>query len=332
MKITVLSNGSFGTSLAMVLCENGHDVTLWGRDAEYIEEMQQSRVNSRYLADFTLHPDLKLSSDIAAACENTELYLMATPAQYIRSTVEKLAALKLNNPLLVNVAKGIEVSSLKRISEICEECFGANHRYVILAGPSHAEEMMQKLPTALVAASDDADSSVTVQKAFMNEYVRVYTSNDVTGVEVGGALKNIFAIAAGIIDGMGLGDNTKAALMTRGIVEKARLGMALGGHAETFNGLSGIGDLIVTCTSRHSRNRHVGEELGKGRNMDDILKDMGHSIAEGVKTTESAWKLARQLEVVTPIIDEAYAVLYQNADPRKALLRLMTRAAKEEQN
>ena len=330
MKICVLSNGSFGTSLSMVLCENGHDVTLWGRDAAYIEEMKKTRENSRYLAGFTLHEKLKLSSDIKEAAEGAEMFLLATPAQYIRSSIEKLAALNLRKPLLVNVAKGIEVSSLKRVSEICDEHFGDNHCYVILAGPSHAEEIMQKLPTALVAASKHGKCAEYVQLAFMNEYVRVYTSKDVTGVEVGGALKNIFAIAAGIIDGMGLGDNTKAALMTRGIVEKARLGMALGGKTETFNGLSGIGDLIVTCTSKHSRNRHVGEELGKGRNMNDILEDMGHSIAEGVKTTESAWKLARNLGVVTPIIDEAYAVLYQDADPRKALLRLMTRDAKEE--
>ncbi|MCM8540269.1 MAG: NAD(P)-dependent glycerol-3-phosphate dehydrogenase [Lentisphaeraceae bacterium] len=332
MKACVISNGSFGTCLASILCENGHDVFLWGREAEYVEEMKKTRKNSRYLKGFALPSNLKLSSDMKEAVEGAELIVLATPTQFMRGSLEKLSKLKLNNPLLVNVAKGIEVSSLKRISEIVEEFFPGNHRYVALAGPSHAEEVMDKVPTALVAASKDKNSAKKVQKAFMNDYVRVYTSSDVTGVELGGALKNIFAISAGVIDGMGLGDNTKAALMTRGIVEMARLGKALGGKTITFNGLSGIGDLIVTCTSQHSRNRFVGAELGKGRNMSDIQRDMGYSVAEGVKTTESAWNLARSLKVSTPIIDEAYAILYKNADPGKAVMRLMTRDAKEEQN
>ena len=332
MKACVISNGSFGTCLASILCGNGHEVTLWGRDKSYVDEMQKTRENPRYLKGYKLPDSLKISNDLKTAVNGTDLIVLATPAQYIRCSVEQLAALNLNNPLLVNVAKGIEVKSLKRVSEIVEELMPGNHRYVVLAGPSHAEEIMEKIPTALVAASRDRKSANRIQKAFMNSYVRVYTSRDVTGVELGGALKNIFAIAAGMIDGMGLGDNTKAALMTRGIVEKARLGKALGGRAGTFNGLSGIGDLIVTCTSKHSRNRFVGEELGKGRKMDDILKNMGYSVAEGVKTTESAYMLARKLKVVTPIIDEAYAVLYKNADPVKAVMRLMTRDAKEEQN
>lgn len=332
MKACVISNGSFGTCLASILCENGHDVVLWGREADYVEAMKKTRRNSRYLKDFPLPDSLKLSSDMKEAVEGAELILLATPTQFMRDSLEQLSKLNLKNPLLANVAKGIEVKSLKRISEIVEEFLPGNHRYVALAGPSHAEEVMQKIPTALVAASKDKSSAKKVQNAFMNDYVRVYTSSDVTGVELGGALKNIFAIAAGVIDGMGLGDNTKAALMTRGIVEMARLGKALGGKAGTFNGLSGIGDLIVTCTSKHSRNRFVGEELGKGRNMSDIQKDMGYSVAEGVKTTESAWNLARRLKVTTPIIDEAYAILYKNADPGKAVMRLMTRDAKEEQN
>ena len=330
MKICVVSNGSYGTALAKVLCENDHDVTMWGRDKDYIAEMAATRRNTRYLKGAELPENLKLSSDLKKATVGAELILLATPTQYMRSSLEQLAELNLDNPLLVNVAKGIEVKSLKRISEVSEEIFPNNHRYVILAGPSHAEEIMQSLPTAVVSASSNEDDAVLVQKAFMNGYFRVYTSDDVVGVELGGALKNIFAIAAGIIDGMGYGDNTKAALMTRGIVEKARLGQALGGKALTFNGLSGIGDLIVTCTSKHSRNRFVGESLGKGKTMKEISEEMGHSVAEGVKTTESAYMLARQLNVDTPIIDEAYAVLYKDADPRKALNRLMGRDAKQE--
>lgn len=331
MKICVISNGSFGTCLASILCENGHEVILWGHEVDYVEEMKVTRKNPRYLKGFDLPEKLGLSSDLSEATDGAELIVLATPTQFMRSSIEGLAKLSLKNPLFANVAKGIEVKSLKRISELVEEYFPGNHRFVALAGPSHAEEAVAKIPTALVAASEDKDCAEIVQTAFMNDYVRIYTSDDVTGVELGGALKNIFAIAAGIIDGMGLGDNTKAALMTRGIVEMARLGEALGGKPETFNGLSGIGDLIVTCTSQHSRNRFVGQELGKGRNMSDIQKDMGHAVAEGVKTTESAWNLARKLNVETPIIDEAYAVLYQDADPKEAVYRLMTRDAKEEQ-
>ena len=330
MKICVVSNGSYGTALSKVLCENKHDVTLWGRDKDYIAQMNEIRENTRYLKGIKLPENLKLSSDLEVATKGVELILLATPTQYMRGSLEQLAALKLDNPLLVNVAKGIEVKSLKRISEVTQEIFPDNHRYVMLAGPSHAEEIMQSLPTAVVAASENEDDAKLVQEAFMNGYFRVYTSDDVVGVELGGALKNIFAIAAGIMDGMGYGDNTKAALMTRGIVEKARLGQALGGKALTFNGLSGIGDLIVTCTSKHSRNRFVGASLGKGKTMEQISEEMGPSVAEGVKTTESAYMLARKLKVDTPIIDETYAVLYQGADPHQALNRLMGRDAKQE--
>ena len=330
MKIAVISNGSFGTCLAQVLCENKHDVTLWGRDKEYISRMQESRENDRYLKGYKLNDSLKLTANIEEAANNAELILVSTPTQYVRDSLTMLSALNLDNPLIVNVAKGIEVKSLKRVSEITQEIFGNNHRYVDLAGPSHAEEIMQRIPTAIVSASKSRQDAELVQQAFMNEYLRVYTSSDVTGVELGGALKNIFAIAAGIVDGMKFGDNTKAALMTRGIVEMARLGKALGGEEASFNGLSGIGDLIVTCTSKHSRNRFVGESLGKGQTMENIHKSMGHSVAEGVKTTESAWQLAKQHKVDAPIINEAYNVLYRGANPKEALMRLMGRDAKEE--
>ena len=330
MKIAVISNGSFGTCLAQVLCENNHDVTLWGRDIEYIAHVNKTRVNDRYLKAFILHSKLKLTADMAEAVDGVDFVLISTPTQYSRSSLELLAKQKLNNPLIVNVAKGIENNSLKRVSEITQEILGNKHRYVDLAGPSHAEEIMQRIPTALVSASKSKEDAELIQKAFMNEYIRVYTSSDVTGVELAGALKNIFAIAAGIVDGMKFGDNTKAALMTRGIAEMARLGRALGGEEATFNGLSGIGDLIVTCTSQHSRNRFVGESLGKGQSMEDIQKSMGHSVAEGVKTTESAWQLAQKYKVEAPIINEAYKVLYEGANPSEALMRLMGRDAKEE--
>jgi glycerol-3-phosphate dehydrogenase (NAD(P)+) len=229
----------------------------------------------------------------------------------------------------VNVAKGIETESCKRMSELVSEILG-DVRYAILSGPSHAEEVARRVPTAVMTASRDGEAAKLVQEAFMNQYFRVYTSDDVVGAELGGALKNVLALAAGVLDGMGMGDNTKAALMTRGIAEMARLGEALGGRHETFSGLSGIGDLIVTCSSRHSRNRHVGEELGKGRKLDDIQREMGMVIAEGVKTADSAYQLARRAGVSTPIIDEVYTSLYAGKDPRQAVRDLMQRDPKSE--
>ena len=216
------------------------------------------------------------------------------------------------------------------MSELCSEVLTPQRQYTVLSGPSHAEEVSRKCPTAVVVASENTQCAKKVQQAFMNDYFRVYTSDDIIGVELGGALKNVFAIAAGIIDGMELGDNPKAALITRGIAEMARLGMALGGFYETFSGLSGIGDMIVTCTSGHSRNRHVGEELGRGKKLEQILDDMGMVVAEGVKTAKSAHNLALNIGIETPIINEIYAGLYEGKDPRIGVKDLMTRKAKKE--
>jgi len=229
----------------------------------------------------------------------------------------------------MDISKGVEKGTLLRMSELCEQILGKT-RYVAFSGPSHAEEVSRRVPTAVVAASSDTAAAKTVQKAFMNDYFRIYTSRDVLSVELGGALKNVIAIAAGILDGAGMGDNTKAALMTRGIAEMARLGAKLGGHRQTFSGLSGIGDLIVTCMSRHSRNRFVGEELGKGRKLDEIIKSMNMVVAEGVDTCKAAYDLARRAGVETPIIDGIYAVLYQDRKPLDVVRQLMTRKAKSE--
>jgi len=331
MKISVLSNGGWGTALARVLCDNSHEVTLWGREEEkdYMQEMQVSRENSRYLKGFKLPDSLQMSWDLKEAVLDKDLLILAAPTQFAGKLLQQLKETGVSIPPLVNVSKGIEVKSLKRISELVQDVFG-DHPYADLAGPSHAEEVMRCIPTAVVCASRDADLARLVRDVFMNKYFRVYTSHDVIGIELGGALKNIFAIAAGVVDGMGYGDNTKAALMTRGIVEMARLGEKLGGEHASFNGLSGIGDLIVTCTSKHSRNRHVGEELGKGKSMELILEEMGHSVAEGVKTSQSAYMLARQLDVETPITDQIYAVLYEGKNSSEALMELMTRDAKNE--
>ncbi len=330
MNTAVLSDGGWGTALAILLNHNGHKVKQWGPFPEYICEIRKARENRKFLSGVKLPEELELCEDMKAAVADAELVVLASPSQYMRGTLEKFAPFHLSEKqILVNVAKGIEVDSLKRMSEICAEILGKS-RYCVLSGPSHAEEVAVKVPTAIVAASVDHSTAETVQKMFMNEFFRVYTSHDVVGVELGGSLKNVFAIACGVIDGMKLGDNPKAALMTRGIAEMARLGVALGGKYETFSGLSGIGDLIVTCTSRHSRNRHVGEELGKGRKISEILKEMGLVVAEGVKTSESAHALALKNNVDTPIINEVYEEIYSGKDPRKGVKDLMTRKAKKE--
>ena len=267
---------------------------------------------------------------MARAVAGRELLLLATPTQYLRSVLTRLQpCLDADRQLLVNVAKGIEVESWLRISEMVAEVLGKT-RYAVLSGPSHAEEVSRRVPTAVVAAAENPADAELVQRIFLNDNFRVYTSGDVVGVELGGALKNVMAIAAGIIDGMKLGDNPKAAMMTRGISEMGRLGELLGGKAQTFSGLSGIGDLIVTCTSGHSRNRHVGEELGRGRKLPEILQSMGMVVAEGVATARGAYTLARQTGAETPIIDEIYAILYEERDVPTAIRNLMCRSAKPE--
>lgn len=332
MKIAVLSDGGWGTSIAFLLCDIGHEVTMWGPFPDYIQEMKESRENTRFLKGYTLPESLKLEESIEKAVADAEILVLASPSQFMRGCLEQLKPFyKKEQHTLVDLAKGIENGTLYRMSEVSEDVLG-DCNYVALSGPSHAEEVVKKVPTAVVAASHDDKLAEKIQDAFMNTYFRVYTTDDVVGVELGGALKNVFAIAAGVIDGMQLGDNPKAALMTRGVAELARLGEALGGRYETFSGLSGIGDLIVTCTSGHSRNRHVGEELGRGVTIDKIIEDMGLVVAEGVKTSQSAYHLASKTDIDTPIIDEIYEVLYNSKDPRKALNDLMTRKARTERD
>jgi glycerol-3-phosphate dehydrogenase (NAD(P)+) len=332
MRITVLSDGGWGTAVSLLLISNGHEVTLWGPFADYIETMRATRRNDRFLAGITLPETLRLSADMDEATEDAELLVLASPTQFARGTLEKLAAAGgPGDRVLVNLAKGIEVGTLLRLSELCRDVLG-DCAYAVLSGPSHAEEVARRVPTAVVIASSDESDAESVQRVFMNDVFRVYTTDDVTGVELGGSLKNIFAIAAGICDGMQLGDNTKAALLTRGIAEMARLGVALGGRAETFSGLSGVGDMIVTCMSGHSRNRHVGEELGRGQTLDAITTAMGLVVAEGVKTTRSAHALARQVDAETPIIDEIHATLYEQKDPRQTVQDLMKRDPRPERD
>lgn len=331
MKITILGDGAWGTALALLLVNNGHEVVVWGPFPDYLAEMRQTRRNNRFLKQAVLPPALAFEADLAAAIAGAGILVQAAPSQYARSTLSRLSAAGYDpaRQLIVNVAKGIEVETLARLSEVCTQALGTC-AYAVLSGPSHAEEVCLGVPTAVVVAAADRQHALRVQDTFMNPVFRVYTSSDVVGVEVGGSVKNVFAVAAGMCDGMKLGDNTKAALLTRGIAEMARLGAAMGGRRETFAGLSGIGDMIVTCYSGHSRNRFVGEELGKGRSLDDITAGMGMVVAEGVKTARSAYDLAQRLGVETPIIAEVYAALYLGKSPRQALHDLMTRGARAE--
>ena len=330
MKIAVLGDGAWGTALACNLLGNGHEVVMWGAFPDYLEEMARKRENFKFLPGAPLPETLRFSPDPAEAAAGAEILLLATPTQFLRSVLRKFVPLPgAKNKLFVNVAKGIEQESWLRISEMVREEAG-DVPYAAISGPSHAEEVIRHVPTLVTAASAVPAQAELVQKVFMNEKFRVYTSADVVGVELGGALKNVFAVAAGILDGMKLGDNPKAALMTRGIHEMGRLGELLGGEKSTFAGLSGIGDLIVTCCSGHSRNRHVGEELGRGRKLPAILKEMGMVVAEGVTTARGAYALARRVGAETPIIDEINAILYEDRDASEALNCLMTRAPRSE--
>lgn len=330
MKICVIGDGAWGTALAINALANKHHVVIWGAFPEYLNEMRKNRENRKFLPGVKLPDELEFEDDIKKALTGCRIIICATPTQFLRSVLKKMSGNVSPDAVIVNVAKGIELDSWLKISEIIEQELGRVN-YVDLSGPSHAEEVARGVPTAVTAAGENIEDAKFVQQALMNDKFRIYTSTDVTGLELGGAIKNVFAIAAGIIDGMKLGDNPKAALMARGIAEMGRLGEALGGKRTTFSGLSGIGDLIVTCCSGHSRNRHVGEELGRGRKLADILSDMGMVVAEGVPTAKGIRTLARQANVDIPIIEEIYKVLYEDRSAQDAVISLMSRSARHEE-
>lgn len=329
-RIAVLGDGAWGTALALNLISGGHRAAVWGAFPENIEAMRRDRENRRFLPGVPLPDELELIPDMAEAVSGRDMLVLAAPSQYLRGTLQLLKDHLSSGQVLVNIAKGIEVGSLLRMSQLCEEVLGPRKNYAALSGPSHAEEVSRGIPTLVTVASRDPRTAGLVQKVFMNPRFRVYRSSDLIGVELGGALKNVFAVAAGILDGIGMGDNAKAALMTRGIAELARLGVKLGGRRATFSGLSGIGDLIVTCMSRHSRNRYVGEELGKGRKLDEIIRSMNMVVAEGVRTCEAAKALAESAGVETPLINGVYDVLFRDRSPREIITELMTRKARRE--
>lgn len=330
-KAAVLGDGAWGTALAMVLTANGIKTTIWGPFPENIRTIAETRSNP-FLKGVILPRELRAEADLEKAVEDTPLLILAAPSQYQRGTLEKLKPFyDPEKHSLCNIAKGIEVNTLLRMSGVARDVLGELGNYAALSGPSHAEEVSRGVPTAVTAASRNPEFARMVQAAFMNRFFRVYTASDLTGVELGGALKNVYAIAAGILDGMKLGDNPKAALMTRAIAEMTRLGLALGGQAQTFAGLSGIGDLIVTCMSIHSRNHFVGEELGKGRKIGEILDSMGKTVAEGVKTSASCKALGRVIGVEIPLVETIYSILYEGKSPKEAVEELMSRKARSEE-
>ncbi|MCF8305265.1 MAG: NAD(P)H-dependent glycerol-3-phosphate dehydrogenase [Ignavibacteriales bacterium] len=331
MRIAVLGAGGWGTTLAIILYHNGHDVTLWEYKKAYAKVLNKTRENKDYLPGIPLPKELVITYDLGEACTNKHMIVSAIPTQFVRSVFKQLKKINFRNTTFVSVSKGIERGTHLTVSKVIgEELPDLPIGSIgVLSGPSHAEEVARKIPTAVVAAADDEETSKQIQAAFMNSYFRVYSSTDIVGVELGGALKNVIAIGAGIIDGAGFGDNTKALIMTRGIAEITRLGLRMGAQKETFSGLSGIGDLIVTCMSRHSRNRFVGEQIGKGLKLTQVLKSMT-MVAEGVETSRSVYELAESYGAETPIAKAVYEILFEDKDPIKATYELMTRDMKPE--
>jgi len=327
-RIGVIGAGGWGTALAAILVNNGHDVNMWSYESEVADNINKDNENYTYLPGVKLPNKLKATND-PNKLKKADGYVIAVPTKFLRSTIKE-NKFDFQDKLVINVGKGIEKDSLQTVSNILINCCEVHRdNYAILTGPSHAEEVARNVPTTVVAAAFNHEKAMEVQDLFNNQYFRVYTSDDVTGCELGGALKNVIAIAAGVIDGLELGDNVKAALMTRGLAEMSRLGTALGANPLTFSGLSGLGDLIVTCNSHHSRNRAVGEMIGRGKTHDQILKET-KMVAEGLNTTQSAYSLGMKHNVEMPIAEQMYRIIFENVDPLSALDDLMTRSTKRE--
>ena len=330
-QLAVIGAGSWGTTLANLLASKWQNVTLWCFETDLAERMRQTQVNDLYLPDSKLAKNLQVTSDLAAAVKNKDLILFVTPSQVTRLVLQQALPNLPSQALIVSASKGIENDSLMLLSQIFAEVLPEKMQRQLgfLSGPSFAKEVSVGMPTAVVAAAPELSVATEIQQIFSTERFRVYTHGDIIGVELGGAMKNVIALAAGVADGLGFGHNTRAALITRGLAEMTRLGLRLGGSAETFAGLAGMGDLVLTCTGDLSRNRSVGIELGRGRKIDEILSGMT-MVAEGVKTTLSAYQLAQKLNVEVPIIEQMYLVLYKNKDPRQAVNDLMMRDLKAE--
>ncbi|CAM3158884.1 NAD(P)H-dependent glycerol-3-phosphate dehydrogenase [Sporolactobacillus spathodeae] len=330
-KIAVLGAGSWGTALSMVLADNQYTVSLWSHRKEQAEEISKKHINNKYLPGVVLPLAIHGTSSLEEALEDAAAVLLVVPAKAMRDVLKKVRSILKHPVLFIHGVKGIEPGTFKRMSEVIEEEIPEQLRQavVVLSGPSHAEEVSQRHPTTVAVASKDLEAARKAQDIFFNHYFRVYTNEDIIGVEIGGALKNIIALGAGVSDGLGYGDNAKAALITRGLSEISRLGTKLGAFPLTFIGLTGMGDLIVTCTSVHSRNWRAGNMLGKGKNLDDVLAHMG-MVVEGVRTAEAAYALAKKEDVDMPITSAIYQVLFEGKQPKEAVDELMGRDKKDE--
>ncbi|MCA1809649.1 MAG: NAD(P)H-dependent glycerol-3-phosphate dehydrogenase [Kiritimatiellia bacterium] len=327
-RITIMGDGGWGTALALRLHQAGCRVILWGPFPEVVAETARQGENRLYLPGVPLPAGLTWTADPAVAVREAELVVLAVPSKYCRDVYRRFAGLLPEGCPLLNVSKGLDMESGRRLTELAADFFPA-HPVAALSGPSHAEEVAREMPTAVVVAAVDQDLATRVQAVFTGPRFRVYTSDDLVGTELGGAFKNVMAIAVGAGDGLGFGDNTRAALITRGLAEMTRLGCALGARPETFAGLSGMGDLIVTCTSKFSRNRAVGERLGRGESIEQITAGMTQ-VAEGVTTCATALRLGRESGVRTPIIDEVHALIHEGKSPRSAVQSLLEREARPE--
>jgi len=330
-RITFLGCGSWGGALGKLLSEKGANVTMWHRNSDIVEDLTLNR--NHYLIPELIFPsNVNFTNDISSAIKLSEIIVLALPSQSIRDVITKNRSSFNNNHLIVNISKGIEIDTLMTISDVIDDVLDGHHKGVVtLSGPSHAEEVIRGHPTALVAASRNVSSAERIQNLFATERLRTYLNRDIKGVELGGSMKNVIAIAAGICDGIGYGDNSKAALMTRSMGEITRLGKAMGARGKTFRGLSGYGDLIVTCLSKHSRNRQLGQLIGEGLALEDITSDM-NMIAEGVYTAKSVHQLLVKHNVEMPIHEAIYQVLFEKKDPKNSVVELMSRRLSEEGN
>jgi len=330
LRVSVLGAGAWGTTLADMLARNNVPTTLWVREPELAERMREHRVNDAFLPDVSIAPELDIESDPAKALTQADVFLLVVPSQFMRATLENFRDLLPRRPVMVCASKGIELESLAPMSRVVAEALEEKApRYASLSGPSFAAEVSRDMPTSVALGCADLDLARQLRELFSTPFFRVYSTPDYRGVELGGAVKNVIALAAGMSDGLGFGHDARAALITRGLAEMSRLGEAMGAQERTFMGLSGMGDLVLTCTGDLSRNRQVGLKLGQGRTLDQIMGEM-NAVAEGVKTAKSLYALAQKLGVELPITEQVYRILYQDAEPREAVTRLMGRALKDE--
>ncbi|ROR29386.1 glycerol 3-phosphate dehydrogenase (NAD(P)+) [Mobilisporobacter senegalensis] len=327
-KVSILGAGSWGTALAILLANNGHEVTLWSILEAEVEMLNTHREQIDKLPGVKLPANITITTDLEVSCKDKDLIVFAVASPYVRSTAKLAVPFIKENQIVVNVAKGIEDSTLDTLSDILNEELN-NADVAVLSGPSHAEEVSHGIPTTVVVGAQSKATAYFIQDIFMSEKFRVYTSPDIIGIELGGSIKNVIALAAGIADGLGFGDNTKAALMTRGIAEISRLGIAMGGKIETFAGLSGVGDLIVTCTSKHSRNRTAGYLIGKGYTMNEAMDEV-KQIVEGVYSAKAAYALAKKHDIPMPIVEQINLVLFENKPAKEAVDDLLTRDKRRE--